>query len=116
MSIGMNTLFLHFNETALKDVHIRLSFMDKTSSLKIYPDENDMAGRVFFKKQSSFLWPTHLNQAVSVCKEIIYQKSDFYVKNWPSAAYGFDFGVFEGEIGQKWAKNSRFLKFAWNSP
>ena len=47
MNIGMNTLFLHFNETALKslgDVHIRLYFMDKASSLRIYPDENDMAG------------------------------------------------------------------------
>ena len=39
-----NTLFLHFNETALKDAHIRLYFIERTSSLKIYPDENDMAG------------------------------------------------------------------------
>ena len=44
MIIGGSTLFLHFIETALKDVHIRLYFMDKTSSLKIYPDQNDMAG------------------------------------------------------------------------
>ena len=34
-----------------------------------------MGDRVFRKKQSSFLWPTHLNLAVSVCKETIYQKS-----------------------------------------
>ena len=44
MSIGWNTLILHLNETALKDVHIRLYFMDRTSSLQVYPDENDMAG------------------------------------------------------------------------
>ena len=44
MNIGVNTLFLHFNDTALKDVNIRLYFMDKASSLMIYPDENDMTG------------------------------------------------------------------------
>ena len=42
--------------------------------------------RVSHKKQSSFLWPTHLNLAVSECKEIIHQKSEFYLKNWPIAA------------------------------
>ena len=42
--------------------------------------------RVFLKKQSSFLWPTHLNLAVSVYKETIHQKSEFYLKNWPIAA------------------------------
>ena len=44
MIIGGSTLFLHFIETALKDVHIRLYFMDKTSSLKIYPNEKNKAG------------------------------------------------------------------------
>ena len=42
--------------------------------------------RVFHKKQGSFLWPGDLNLAVSVCKETIYQKSDFYLKNWPIAS------------------------------
>ena len=44
---AVNTLYLAFNETvfkAYKDMHVSLYFMDKTSSIKIYPDENDMAG------------------------------------------------------------------------
>ena len=45
-----------------------------------------MISRVSHKKQSSFLWPGHLNLAVSVYKEAKYQNSDFYLKNWPSAA------------------------------
>ena len=36
--------------------------------------------RGFLKGQSSFLWSTHLNQAVSVCEETKNQKSDFYLK------------------------------------
>ena len=40
--------------------------------------------RVSQKKQSSFLWPGDLNLAVSICKETIYLKSDFYLKNWPA--------------------------------
>ena len=42
--------------------------------------------RMFLKEQTSFLWPGHLNLAVSVYKEAKYQKSDFYLKNWLSAA------------------------------
>ena len=42
--------------------------------------------RVFLKKQNSFLWSSHLNLAVSVCKETIYQKAEFYLKNWLIAA------------------------------
>ena len=41
--------------------------------------------RVFHKKQGSFLWPGDLNLAVSIYKETIYQKSEFYLKNWPIA-------------------------------
>ena len=39
-----------------------------------------MARRVFLKKQSSFLWPGHLNRAVSVYKEAKHQKSVFISK------------------------------------
>ena len=45
-----------------------------------------LVSKVFRNKQSSFLWPGDLNLAVSICKETIYQKSDFYLKNWPIAA------------------------------
>ena len=45
-----------------------------------------MAIRVSLKKQNSFLWPGDLNLAVSVCKETIHQKSEFYLKNWLIAA------------------------------
>ena len=38
-----------------------------------------MVSRVSQKKQSSFLWPTHLNLAVSIYKEAKYQNSDFYL-------------------------------------
>ena len=48
-----------------------------------------LVGRVPLKKQGSFLWPTHLNLAVSVYKKTMYQKSDFYLKNWPSIGLWF---------------------------
>ena len=49
--------------------------------------------RVFLKMQTSFLWPGHLDLAVFVYKEAKYQKSDFYLENWPIAAYGIDLGI-----------------------
>ena len=47
MSSAANRLNLAFNETVFtryEDMQVRLYLMDKTSSLKIYPDQNDMAG------------------------------------------------------------------------
>ena len=47
MSSVANRLVLVFNKTVLKryeDLQVRLFLMDKTNSLNIYPDQNDMAG------------------------------------------------------------------------
>ena len=47
MGSVVNQLVLHFNDSVFNryaDTQVKLYFMDQTSSIKVYPDENDMAG------------------------------------------------------------------------
>ena len=46
-AVSILRLYLHNDKDVSKkyrDMHVRMYLMDRTSSLKMYPDENDMAG------------------------------------------------------------------------
>ena len=87
MSSVANRLVLVFNKTVFKryeDLQVRLFLMDKTSSLNIYPDQNDMGGdplRVQFDRYKH-MYKTRISRSLHVqgdplmeCEEYTADKS-----------------------------------------
>ena len=85
MTSSINTLYLNFNKAAfkrMKDMFIKIFFMDKTNSLKIYP--NDMAGdliRVSMNDHRKFTYKTKISRTQHVLGDPLLKCSEYTLKN-----------------------------------
>ena len=84
-----NTLSLHFNANVLRndeDFIIKIYFMDKTNSIKIYPDEKDMAGnslKVRIAKKSNYMstYKTEIFRSHHVHGDPLFKCTEYTLNN-----------------------------------